>query len=528
MDEAFVRQYGDDKVHMNTMKAAFRCLQQGFGFGMAVHNLTASDYADILKYLEATPTDVVSGLSAQHVPLCLQGNYMGVSSSASLCRLANTRKKNTSDTLESLTVAHQYVLSQVCGRGGLNGIHDINLQQSPAEIVEKEVWTWSVLRFCTVIPPLRGMQDFLRVVDGPTGSVLVDADRSILQSEEKVFANPPENLSTYCWPNTVLTECHPKNDSLYVVYTLLPSMSGGLVSENVSELGIYLTVTEEVVRGHSGERGKPGRYYEWVVPVLAGEETKRVRTYFLPVGCSIVLPSTFVVRLGAHARQKVMVFAHAVRVRLPGDEKMAFLRRPTSYLVNDLDEYQNGTDFLQPKYMSGANMIKWSDFIDLNDTTENCTVGTVPTLANVALNSKARENFVHGAHSLQLGTSGISNAYKRTPVYKLQSPCDDGQSQKMPIEGVHVMNRGWNEKYIVQNVPYSYFEFVTGRKLEFPLSLASIWELELEGRSDSIERSLMTDSDSSSSSSSEESKGSGCSGEHDIETVPLRRSRRSS
>lgn len=151
---------------MNTMKAAFRSLRDGFGFGMAIHNLTPADYADILRSLEPHTSNITTGLSSQHAPMALHHHYLGIRSEATLTQYVTPSTTPVSEVLESLIVAHQYVLSMVFGKGGLSDRNDIQPRQESEDMVDQEVWTWSLMRFKVKIPPLMGMQDYLRFVHG--------------------------------------------------------------------------------------------------------------------------------------------------------------------------------------------------------------------------------------------------------------------------------------------------------------------------------------------------------------------------
>lgn len=297
------------------------------------------------------------------------------------------------------------------------------------------------------------------------------------------------------------------NEALYTVITLLPSVSGGFIIEKGREVGIYVTITEEVIRGCTGPKNKKCRYYEWVAPAFAGDETRRTRSYYLSIGCSIVIPSTFVVRLGSNQRQEVVVFAHTVRVRLPEQDDMVFMTRPSSYIMTDLEEYHNRTEFLCTDYLYTAEIIQPDQFSVSQRIRAECVVGTIPTISNIAVNTPGRENIVHTATNLALGPSGVMEAYKRTPIYKLRSPGSRKTVGAMQVEGVRLIQEGWNDEYILKNVPYSYFEFISGKPLTFPLSLAQIWELELKKRVLSMEKNIMSESDSDSSGTSSASDG---------------------
>lgn len=176
--------------------------------------------------------------------------------------------------------------------------------------------------YCIVLPSLCGTQDFLRVVDDRVASVSIEVDRSILYAKHGCFPEEGRRFDDYCWSNTVTSEQTSKNHALYMCYTILPSTSGGLVPENVHDMGIYVTVSEEIVRGHTGEYGEVGSYFEWVLPAVAGTTEHQNQTFYLPVRATLVLPSTFVVRFGSHPKEETVVFVHAIRVSLPQERQV--------------------------------------------------------------------------------------------------------------------------------------------------------------------------------------------------------------
>lgn len=317
VDTQTIQNSMDDRVPMNTLKAAYRSLRDWFGFGMAVHNLTPADYADILKGLEADEFDITTKLSSQHAPATLQDQYLGISSSSTLTQYTSPPAKHVSEILDSLIVAHQYVLSKVFGRGGLLDKSEVQPRQESEDMVDQEVWTWSLLRFSVRVPALIGMQDYLRVVHGPLSVASLEQSRSTLYGDVYKLRRNSEHSEKFPWRPTLMDEIGCKNEALCTVFTLLPSISNGLVLEGGKDIGVYVTITEEVIRGHSGVANREGRYYEWVAPVLAGDVTRRIRTYYLTIGCSIVVPTSFAVRIGSNPTQEVVIFAHTVRVCLP-------------------------------------------------------------------------------------------------------------------------------------------------------------------------------------------------------------------
>lgn len=491
----------------NILRSSFRGLQQGFGFSMGMHNLTVCEYGEILEYLEPTKFDVISGLSTLHTPFRMEKAYLGPQSTAKLVRLTDHRGKGRCETLESMIVAHQYVLSTVCQRGMRCDEKEVKPEESRKRAAGSKVYTWSGFRYCVILPPLCGMQDFLRVIDAPIESVTLCRRRSTIYSKAGKFPTEGQTLKSYCWNNTIMSENGCRKEALFISYTLLPSRSSGLFPEKLENLGIYLTVTEEVVRGHSATQGQKGNYYEWVPPVMAGVNSKRVQTFFLRIGCSIVLPSTCVVRIGAHSTDDVVVFIHAVRVTLPEDEKMVFLRRSASYQSEDLDEYSNFTDFLELHYRSTVRYIQWNDFFSNDEQEELGIVGTIPSAINVSMNTELRLQIVQSASSLQLGREGVLDAYRKMPIFRLPNVNKTTVSEDDVVEdGVSSMGIHGEEQCFVDDVPYDYFQFVMGKPLPFPLCLGEVWEADMEEGSDYEERDSLSSSQSSTDTDSEESE----------------------
>lgn len=527
VDPHLIQDSMEDRVHMSTMRAAFQSLREGYGFGIAIHNLTPADYADILRSLEPHDSDITTGLSSQPAPLVLDKEYLGIESSASLTQYTAPPGKHVSDLLESLVIAHQYILSKVCGKGGLHCGDEVEQRQEMDDMVDQEVWTLSVMRFSVRVPALKGMQDFLRVVYDPKPSLFLERSRSILYNSVEVLHANSAGHENCSWLPTLLSGTKSKDEAYYTVYTLLPSVSGGLVLEGDKEIGTYITKTEEVIRGHTSDRENEGRYYEWVAPTIAGDKTRRTRTYYLTIGCSLIIPSTFAVRIGSNPKQEVVVFAHCIRVTLPEGEEMIFMSRPSSYTMSTLDEYGNTTEFLQPDALSQANLILPIQNSSALGVDLECVVGTIPTVANISLNTASRKNVVHSAMNLDLGPAGVAQAYMRTPFYRFIAPGASKRATKFDTGGIRFLQEGWNEEFVVRNVPYNYFEFISGKPLSFPLSLARIWELEIERRDSSLDNHILSNSDSESSISSSENEESrsGATEEKQIRRSPRLRSK---
>lgn len=505
IDETLAVENVEDNVKLRTLKAAFRGLQVGFGFGLGMHNLLASDYADILMNLEPRPLDAKSRLTTTTSPVELENNYLGLKTEAELVRLMDRSREHDCDALESIIVAHQHILSMVCSEGGIrDAVVEENGQRDGSKSAEQAL-TWSFCRYSVIIPPFSGMQDFLRMVDAPADSVSVECTRSALYSNDEVYPSPGKSLESYCWRNTTMSETGPRNTALYKIYTLFPSKTGGLIPENIEKLGIYLTVTEEIIRGHTGNKGTKGKYYEWVSPVIAEVKRRRVRTFYLGVGCSIVLPSTFVVRLGAHCSEEVVVFVHAVRVKVPNPENVIFMRRPPSSIPRDLHEYGNVTELLQTSFTTGKDRLRFDDPNDSEDEVEQCVLGTIPSMVNVPLHAKVREKLVEHAYDVRVGREGIGGAYHRTPVITQEIEPLDGTPGCDEEDGVLRTRQPATVRYLVDDVPYDYLAYIAGKDFQFPISLGTILTNHRKSGGSTSDEEKYSMSDEDSTSDTEES-----------------------
>lgn len=336
--------------------------------------------------------------------------------------------------------------------------------------VVEYVKTRSFCRYCVTLPALAGMQDFLRLIDAPVGSVTIGRCRSTIYSPGGIFPSKNTTLEQYCWPNSLLHGNGMENQSSYVILTLLPSMAGGLVPGNIEKLGIYVTVTEEIIRGHTGPRKSYGRYYEWVAPVMAGVKSRRVQTFFLAVGCSLILPSTFAFRLGAHCSEEIVVFVHSVRVILQSGVQKPFIVRPKSFIRRDLHEYGNFTEVVRERFMKGQDKLSFEDFCERSGTNDYGTMGTIPSLASLPMNTKVREKIADPFYNIRLGSTGVREAYRRTPVMKIQIPSAMEPGPVEEEDAVEWMAKTGKDRLMIEDVPYGSFEFLKGNQLLFPIS----------------------------------------------------------
>ncbi|PXF42209.1 hypothetical protein BWQ96_08077 [Gracilariopsis chorda] len=179
-----------DSLKDRMMVAAFRCLQEGFGFGLGTHHITPCEYDEVLTYLQTASHDVQSELSTSSSPMCLEEAYLGKQSAGRLVRLTDQHRGNTCDILESLVLAHQYILSEVCLSAFKEGEEPgVSMGTAAVEYVK----TRSFCRYCVTLLALAGMQDFLRLIDAPMGSVTIGRYRSTIYSPGEIF--PSKNTT---------------------------------------------------------------------------------------------------------------------------------------------------------------------------------------------------------------------------------------------------------------------------------------------------------------------------------------------
>lgn len=499
---------GDEDVDEKaSLRAAFLGLRDGFGFVMGIHGLTVCEYAEILHYLMPTSSDVCTGLSTLHTPLRLQEKYKGPFTTAQLLRLGERRGRLPCTLLESMVVAHQHVLSVVFKHGLQEDVESGDSDDAPIIDDDDEVSTWVGFRYCVILPNFCGMQDYMRVVDDRIKSVNVETGRSTLQANRRIFPADDISFEDYCWQNTIQDEIKLKNHSLYMFYTLLPSVSDGLVTEKVGNVGVYVTISEDFIRGHTGKRGDIGRYYEWILPFTPGATAQRSQTFFLTVGNTLVLPSTFSVRFGAHPTEGTVVFIHGVRVSLPRRKEIRFLSRPEEFCTKELEEFENHTDFLEDSYIRYTRCVRWDDFYTTNEQEDVGVIGTIPSVVNVPLNNESRLSKTRPARGIPLGCDGVLQAYKTNPLLKVpyigREQLGDAETEQ---EGVRVLGTNSEYRYYIDNVPYDYYEMALGKPISFPLSLGEVWEVDCGSDGKNRREDSGSSSPSSDSSSSAESE----------------------
>ncbi|KAI0558431.1 hypothetical protein FGB62_211g018 [Gracilaria domingensis] len=497
-------------------KAAFNMLMYEFGFGTVAHNITPSEYSAVYADLEMEEKhgDVRTGLRARHVPVEMDVAYRGPRTEPYLVRLG--KRKDENETLESLVVAHQFLLSCVLERGIVEDVHGeqwakVELSKHPL------VMTSAVCRFKIRIPPLSGMVDYVRVLDQDLFSVDVGTERSLLLAKKQSF--PLRGLPVWKseWSRNVRESCERKVCGSFIVYTLLPTASGGFVSNNMDKVGIYVTITEEVVRGSTGGKGERGLYYEYVGPLNA-MEPRECRTLFMTIGSSIVVPSTFAVRFGAHEEHAVQVFGYLLRARRTDGKRMSYMKREDLELYDDLEEYGAPMELVENLHdVRGLETVDWNSFGRAYPKGREGVVGTIPSVLDVEMTTSFRKRLIETVHKAVPSGMNISEIYKANPVSKLVKYDENVRYRDDRDAYERRLWLGDGDEWMFDGVPYKYIESSLQMKLIFPFDLTDIQEAvqqqiamtiieEAEG-SDGSERDEAAESESAVSESENESAG---------------------
>ncbi|KAI0556778.1 hypothetical protein FGB62_405g011 [Gracilaria domingensis] len=482
-------------------KAAFNMLMYEFGFGTVAHNITPSEYSAVYADLEMEEKhgDVRTGLRARHVPVEMDVAYRGPRTEPYLVRLG--KRKDENETLESLVVAHQFLLSCVLERGIVEDVHGeqwakVELSKHPL------VMTSAVCRFKIRIPPLSGMVDYVRVLDQDLFSVDVGTERVFCLRRSK--ASP-------------CVDCQFGRANGHGTCESHANENGGFVSNNMDKVGIYVTITEEVVRGSTGGKGERGLYYEYVGPLNA-MEPRECRTLFMTIGSSIVVPSTFAVRFGAHEEHAVQVFGYLLRARRTDGKRMSYMKREDLELYDDLEEYGAPMELVENLHdVRGLETVDWNSFGRAYPKGREGVVGTIPSVLDVEMTTSFRKRLIETVHKAVPSGMNISEIYKANPVSKLVKYDENVRYRDDRDAYERRLWLGDGDEWMFDGVPYKYIESSLQMKLIFPFDLTDIQEAvqqqiamtiieEAEG-SDGSERDEAAESESAVSESENESAG---------------------
>ncbi|KAI0556781.1 hypothetical protein FGB62_405g01 [Gracilaria domingensis] len=454
-------------------KAAHEGLLIGTGFGMAVHSLTPSDYSRINSYLATSKNlgDIITGLHTKHAPEKLGERYRGYEGKAVLVRFS--KRKEYCDLLEAWVLSQQYILCRILERGLLTHAESAEEYRPSKELA---VVTTVCCRFKICINAMCGMEDYIRIVEAGGAAVKVEKTRSALVSTEEVLGKQGAEPWEWGWRRNRRQACENTDDGLYVVYTVLAGRKGGFYLESMDITGIYITVTERTVRGFTGTKlGQTGKYYEYVPPVHP-REVNSTRVFWMPVGSSIVLSASSVVRFGGHWENDVEIFGYVVRARrLERGAKMKYASVDDMSEYAQLDEYGNRTELMKGYENSIVKCVKWNKFMQHNQRDRRVLVGTIPSVMEVDQNGRGRKEMMRNMYDALCERETIADIYRSNPVLHMirKEPGEDYEDDS----GTET-RRMWlgvqEKEWMVSDIPFAHMELMLGKRLSFPLDIAAL------------------------------------------------------
>lgn len=397
-------------------KAAYNGLVYGYGYGMVVHNLTASEYSKINNYLKTDRTagDVLSWLYTKHTRQSLDDHYIGYEGEAHITRLGD--REETCEVLEALLVCHQYILCRILERGLLQNESSLANYEPQADL---RVVTAIYCRFRIHISRLSGMEDYLRIVEGDMGKLKVEKYRSTLVSKTNTLEQNGRESWEWGWGRNARQACEYEDEGLYVVYTLFPTAQSGFYDEIVGSIGVYMTVTEEVIRGFTAQyKSWHGRYYEYVSPLHPGKPLQS-RTFYMTMGSSIVLPISCVVRIGGHWKYDVQVLGYVLEASRVDWAKMTYLHREDDGEYDDIDEYGMETELVQQDEDSETKYVSWREFKEQHPNETGFMIGTIPTIMEIQLDHPSRAARVRSFYDVLPHPQRLKEVYENNPIMKL-------------------------------------------------------------------------------------------------------------
>ncbi|KAI0567424.1 hypothetical protein FGB62_2g516 [Gracilaria domingensis] len=498
-------------------KAAHESLLCGSGFGMVVHCLTPSEYARISEYLDVQNElgDVETSLYTKHAPQNLEGSYRGHDGKASLIRLGF--RTTVCEVLEALVLSQQYIVCRILERGLLENVKHVE-EYKPSD--ELHVTTSVCCRFKICVNHMCGMEDFIRIVEGSFEQVNVEESRSALVSRNEILGKKATECWKWGWARNRREAKENDEDGLYVVYTLLPGRREGFFQDTIDKTGIYVTVSENVRRGFTGCRlGDTGRYYEYVAPSHPVEDNL-TRKFWMPIGSTLVLSATSVVRFGGHWENDVEVYGYVLRARrLKRGAKMTYIHRDNLEEFDQLHEYGNDTEVLKNYKKSPGQSRKWKTFMERYPRERRVVVGTIPTVMEVELVGRGRKEMVSNMFDCLAGGRSIESVYQESPVLYLMRkevgetyPDDKGKELRRMWLG------GDEDEWMVDNVPFAYMEKLLRKRLSFPLDIAELRAAMLRAlRKKPNGREVISDTESASEEGSKASVEMEDSGEGESE-----------
>ncbi|PXF45557.1 hypothetical protein BWQ96_04695 [Gracilariopsis chorda] len=514
VDEAVLsdfKGFTTDNAKSRVWKVAYEGLVGDFGFGMAISTFSAEEYLQIEQHLRYNKRlgDLQSFLGAEQCPVALRHNYVGQSGVARLTRQAKRRvtRGERCKLLDSMMVAQQYVILKVLERALVEGVHGANTDRTPRFYNVPLVWS-VYCQFCVEVPIVTGMVDFIRVLNERMDEMSIEGSRSVLCSRASTVSGSGCKAWDG-WKSNSAQAGRWVEYGEYIVLTLFPSQvvdiegnSKGSTSIKLAnnaaptttttgegvmeEPGVHVTVTEEIVRCYSAEADNSGLYCEYVAP-LNPLDKGCVKTYYMKVGTSIVVPSTYAIRIGSHATRAARMFGYIVRRERLNKQKKGqgvFYKRDGGVVQADqLFEYGCESNFVREGYASNSHKATFRGFFGESKADERFMVGTIPSMLNMELNTPLGRKIVEPLYNVLPAVGSMMEVYRANPVLVLESSTQrqtrGGKRGEWDDEGVRTMGVKGEQGWLEGDVPYHYFESLRGKALRFPFNTADIREEEI-------------------------------------------------
>ncbi|KAI0562099.1 hypothetical protein FGB62_66g131 [Gracilaria domingensis] len=403
-------------------KASYEGLIHGFGYGTAMLDLSFAELVDLAEYSEMLKKhgDFMEDLSCSQCPLELEEQYVGLAIQSELYVMGT--RPDTNAMFESMLVAQQHVLGLILERGLREALYGADNDRSPT-FQDIAFVSKVCCRFGLRVPKSGGMRDFLRVVEAGRDVAGVGKDGGWVFSRS---VGVPES-STHAWdgwvPNPKSASENTKCGS-FIISTVLPSVEGALSDQSVERAGVFFTVTERIVRCYTGSQGEDGLFYEYVAAFGAMDKSA-VRIMFLTIGSSIVLPSTFAVRIGGHDTLTIQVVGCVIRTETLTKEDYEFYAKELCDLVENLCEYGANVTFLDSRSLEEGELLAGYSDVDTN----GFMIGTIPTLVNVELNNDFRSRMVEDMYDALPGALSLAQVFIQNPIVRIDGGADNDGSQ---------------------------------------------------------------------------------------------------
>ncbi|CAN8072847.1 unnamed protein product, partial [Agarophyton chilense] len=270
-------------------------------------------------------------------------------------------------------------------------------------------------RFGIRIPKAGGLCNFIRIVEQGSADVDVEKRQSMLLSKPRVSGKGRKSVWDGWIPNPK-SSAEENQYGSYVVYTLLPCLEGAVTEDLVQNGGVYLTITERIVRAYTTLRANKALFYEYVAP-LNPMDTTAVRTVFLTFGCSIVLPCTYAVRIGGHEMLSVQIVGYVVRVERMEKEEYSFYDKVRIRAAENLYECCSDVGYLERNEDGTESKVEFDILRD--NRSRKYVVGSIPTMLNIEINNKFRESLVQKMYDVLPGATNLCEVYNLNPILRV-------------------------------------------------------------------------------------------------------------